>query len=145
MTACAIPYCDKSPPSIKLRRPETPDSLLALVDKMMQKRKEDRYQTAGAFHDAIADLQPVIDLLRSGAGFSDRDDPAERITAAGGTPVSVGQLLAEAAQRAKRNEDLEERIAARESDPNARLAATVLRAQMAINAASVRCDIMGPW
>lgn len=36
----------KSPPPIRKQREDVPESLIAIVDKMMQKRKDDRYQSA---------------------------------------------------------------------------------------------------
>ena len=36
----------KAPPAIQKQRPEVPESLAMIADKMMQKRKDDRYQSA---------------------------------------------------------------------------------------------------
>ncbi|MCA8983234.1 MAG: serine/threonine protein kinase [Planctomycetaceae bacterium] len=43
----------RQPPSIKVDRPDIPDSLLAIVEKMMAKRREERYQTARELADAL--------------------------------------------------------------------------------------------
>jgi serine/threonine-protein kinase len=43
----------KTPPSVKLDRPETPESLVTILEKMMAKNKEDRYQTARDTADAL--------------------------------------------------------------------------------------------
>ncbi len=43
----------RQPPSIKIDRPDIPDDLLAIVDKMMAKRREDRYQTARELADDL--------------------------------------------------------------------------------------------
>jgi len=43
----------RQPPSIKVDRPDMPDSLLAIVEKMMAKKREDRYQTARELADAL--------------------------------------------------------------------------------------------
>ncbi|MCA8987520.1 MAG: serine/threonine protein kinase [Planctomycetaceae bacterium] len=43
----------RQPPSIKVDRPDIPDSLLAIVEKMMAKKREDRYQTARALADEL--------------------------------------------------------------------------------------------
>ncbi|MBL4885806.1 MAG: serine/threonine protein kinase [Planctomycetaceae bacterium] len=43
----------RQPPSIKIDRPDIPDDLLAIVDKMMAKRREDRYQTAKELADEL--------------------------------------------------------------------------------------------
>lgn len=44
----------KSPPPIRKQRPEVPESLVAIVDKMMQKRKDDRYQSAAEVAAALS-------------------------------------------------------------------------------------------
>ena len=44
----------KSPPAIRKQRPDVPESLVAIVDKMMQKRKDDRYQTAAEVAAALS-------------------------------------------------------------------------------------------
>ncbi len=43
----------RQPPSIKVDRPDIPDDLLAIVEKMMAKRREDRYQTARELADDL--------------------------------------------------------------------------------------------
>jgi len=43
----------RQPPSIKVDRPDIPEDLLAIVDKMMAKRREDRYQTARELADDL--------------------------------------------------------------------------------------------
>ena len=44
----------KSPPSIRKQRPEVPESLVLIVEKMMQKRKDDRYQSAAEVAAALS-------------------------------------------------------------------------------------------
>jgi len=44
----------KAPPAIRKQRPDVPESLVAIVDKMMQKRKDDRYQTAAEVAAALS-------------------------------------------------------------------------------------------
>ena len=44
----------KEAPSVKIDRPEVPDSLEAILTKMMAKKKDDRYQTARDIADALA-------------------------------------------------------------------------------------------
>lgn len=44
----------KEAPSVKIDRPEVPDSLVKVLDKMMAKKKDDRYQTARLVADALA-------------------------------------------------------------------------------------------
>ncbi|WP_013628521.1 serine/threonine-protein kinase [Rubinisphaera brasiliensis] len=43
----------RQPPSIKVDRPDIDDGLLAIVEKMMAKRRESRYQTARELADAL--------------------------------------------------------------------------------------------
>ena len=43
----------RQPPSIRNDRPDIPGSLLAIVEKMMAKRREDRYQSARELADAL--------------------------------------------------------------------------------------------
>ncbi|WP_339612450.1 serine/threonine-protein kinase [uncultured Rubinisphaera sp.] len=43
----------RQPPSIKVDRPDIPDSLLVIVEKMMAKKREDRYQTARELADDL--------------------------------------------------------------------------------------------
>ena len=43
----------KAPPPVRRQRPEIPESLARIVEKMMHKRKEDRYQTAREVADAL--------------------------------------------------------------------------------------------
>ena len=43
------------PPDINLERPEVPADLVAICDKMMAKKPDDRYQTAQEVADALAD------------------------------------------------------------------------------------------
>ena len=44
----------KAPPSIRKQRPDVPESLVAIVEKMMQKRKDDRYQSAAEVAAALS-------------------------------------------------------------------------------------------
>ncbi len=44
----------KPPPPIRDHRPDAPDSLVAIIDRMMAKKPEDRYQTA---EEVVADLE----------------------------------------------------------------------------------------
>ena len=44
----------KAPPSIRKQRPGVPESLVAIVEKMMQKRKDDRYQSAAEVAAALS-------------------------------------------------------------------------------------------
>ncbi len=44
----------KSPPPIRKQRPDVPESLVAIVEKMMQKRKDDRYQSAAEVAAALS-------------------------------------------------------------------------------------------
>lgn len=44
----------KAPPSIRKQRPDVPEGLEAIVEKMMHKRKDDRYQTAAAVAGALS-------------------------------------------------------------------------------------------
>ncbi len=49
-----LAHQQKEPPSIRIDRPDTPDDLVNLCKKMMQKRPEDRHQTAA---DVAHDLE----------------------------------------------------------------------------------------
>ncbi len=117
----------KSPPSIKLRRPETPDSLITLIEKMMEKRKEDRYQSAREVADALGEwlvhngprtwkqshAQIVADV--SGVevlqGSTRRKTPTQpplsapvsAKTPASKKPTSGAQRIREAAERVEKN------------------------------------------
>lgn len=44
----------RQPPSVRVDRPDVPDSLLAVLQKMMEKRVEDRYQSATAVSEALS-------------------------------------------------------------------------------------------
>ena len=44
----------KAPPPIRKQRPDVPESLVAIVEKMMQKRKDDRYQSAAEVAAALS-------------------------------------------------------------------------------------------
>ncbi len=44
----------KAPPSIRKQRSEVPESLVLIVEKMMQKRKDDRYQSAAEVAAALS-------------------------------------------------------------------------------------------
>jgi eukaryotic-like serine/threonine-protein kinase len=44
----------KAPPSIRKQRPDVPESLVTIVEKMMQKRKDDRYQSASEVAAALS-------------------------------------------------------------------------------------------
>ncbi len=44
----------KAPPSIRKQRPDVPESLVLIVEKMMQKRKDDRYQSAAEVAAALS-------------------------------------------------------------------------------------------
>ncbi len=44
----------KAPPSIRKQRPDVPESLVAIVEKLMQKRKEDRFQSAAEVATALS-------------------------------------------------------------------------------------------
>ena len=44
----------KAPPSIRKQRPDVPESLVVIVEKMMQKRKDDRYQSAAEVAAALS-------------------------------------------------------------------------------------------
>lgn len=44
----------RKPPSVKYDRPDAPDELLAILDKMMAKRPADRYQSAADVTDALS-------------------------------------------------------------------------------------------
>ena len=44
----------KQAPSVKIDRPEIPDSLVVILEKMMAKKKDDRYQTAREVADTLA-------------------------------------------------------------------------------------------
>ena len=44
----------KAPPSIRKQRPDVPEGLVAIVEKMMQKRKDDRYQSAAEVAAALS-------------------------------------------------------------------------------------------
>jgi serine/threonine protein kinase len=60
------PFCDgsvanrllhhqmKAPPSIRNDRPDVPESLLVIIDRMMAKKREDRYQSAKDVADDLA-------------------------------------------------------------------------------------------
>ena len=44
----------KAPPSIRKQRPDVPESLVLIVEKMMQKRKDDRHQSAAEVAAALS-------------------------------------------------------------------------------------------
>lgn len=45
----------KQPPPVTQDRPDTPSDLLAIIDKMMAKKRDERYQTADEVSDDLAD------------------------------------------------------------------------------------------
>lgn len=53
-------HMEVAPPDIKLRRPELPDELVAVVNRLLEKRPEDRFQTP-------AELLTVLEPFRDGA------------------------------------------------------------------------------
>ncbi len=69
----------KQPDSIASQRPEIPKSLILIVEKMMQKRPEDRYQTARELANTLADW------LRENGG----DTWAEMNPVVGGSVASL--------------------------------------------------------
>jgi serine/threonine protein kinase len=59
----------KQPISVKELAPETPDELVKVIEKLMQKKPEDRFQTVDEAHEALVPLSPPeAPLLLAGTG-----------------------------------------------------------------------------
>lgn len=102
----------KSPPPIRKQRPDVPESLVAIVEKMMQKRKDDRYQSAAEVAAALSKW-----LVENG-GDAWRRSHAELVARFAGLdaltkPQASGdsKILKEAA--AKKDEPVAEPVAAK--------------------------------
>ncbi|MCA9176681.1 MAG: serine/threonine protein kinase [Planctomycetales bacterium] len=66
----ALQHLRKAPPDLRQFRPETPEALVAIVLRLLQKRREDRYSSAV---ELLRALRPVAESL----GDLSHDEPAE--------------------------------------------------------------------
>jgi tRNA A-37 threonylcarbamoyl transferase component Bud32 len=55
-------HLNESVPQIKQLRPETPDELVKIIEKCMQKTREDRYQSA---EDVLKQIEPIEKTIRN--------------------------------------------------------------------------------
>jgi serine/threonine-protein kinase len=55
-TVLALKHLQEAPPDIRGLRPETPDAWVALLDRLLAKSREDRFQSAGEVLDALREL-----------------------------------------------------------------------------------------
>lgn len=55
-TTLALKHLQEAPPDVRGFRPETPDAWVALLDRLLAKSREDRFQSAGEVLDALRRL-----------------------------------------------------------------------------------------
>jgi serine/threonine protein kinase len=80
---------EEEPIPIKQHRPDLPDAVAAVVRKLMAKRPDDRYQTAGEAAAALAALSP----RRAANGAGKRSEKSVRTTMVDRTPARVATAV----------------------------------------------------
>ena len=67
-TVLALKHLQEAPPDVRGFRPETPDAWVALLDRLLAKSREDRFQSADEVLDALREL-PDAEGLPPGDGL----------------------------------------------------------------------------